>query len=197
VTVDMMPTEPSILGFSNKWYREGILKATSVELPSRQQIRIFTAAFFVAAKCEAFVGRGKGDFLASRDFEDIVTILDGRENIRAELFGAPPEIKYYLKTLFQNWLKLSDFPQSIIAHLPDERRNVDGGRRVIETLGSIIGDDPKYRPGDETTDITTGEKVSIENPIRDNAGNWVGAYVVKRKNGQLLSGVLESHLTAE
>jgi predicted nucleotidyltransferase len=68
VTVDMMPTDPKILGFSNRWYKPGVEKAVKVSLPAGDEISIFTVPYFLASKVEAFLGRGKRDFYGSRDF---------------------------------------------------------------------------------------------------------------------------------
>lgn len=43
VTVDVMPTDPQIIGFSNKWYKDGIAHAIEFTLPSGKQIRILSA----------------------------------------------------------------------------------------------------------------------------------------------------------
>jgi hypothetical protein len=83
---------------------------------------------------EAFKGRGKNDFLGSRDFEDIVTLIDGRENIQRELFESPEEVKMYLRNQFQVWAINEDFLQSISAHLSLERRNADGARLFLDIV---------------------------------------------------------------
>jgi predicted nucleotidyltransferase len=134
VTVDIMPADPKIIGFSNKWYKAGIENAVSLALPSGLEIRIFSIPYFLASKMEAFKGRGKNDFLGSRDFEDIVTLIDGRENIQRELFESPEEVKMYLRNQFQVWAINEDFLQSISAHLSLERRNADGARLFLDIV---------------------------------------------------------------
>lgn len=42
LTVDVMPTDPAVLGFSNRWYSEGIANAESALLPNGPTIAIFT-----------------------------------------------------------------------------------------------------------------------------------------------------------
>jgi hypothetical protein len=41
---------------------------------------------------EAFDGRGKGDYLASHDIEDIIAVLDGRPVIVDEVKRAEPDL---------------------------------------------------------------------------------------------------------
>ena len=48
--VDLMPTNESILGFSNQWYPEAMAYAVSETLPNGVEIRRVTAPYFVAQK---------------------------------------------------------------------------------------------------------------------------------------------------
>lgn len=65
------------LGFTNRWYPDGMANAKVVDLPNGERVSVFSAPYLLASKLEAFRGRGKGDFLASKDFEDIVALIDG------------------------------------------------------------------------------------------------------------------------
>jgi predicted nucleotidyltransferase len=62
-----MPTDPAILGFSNRWYPEAVKTATHVRLNDRIVIRVITGPAFVATKLEAFVSRGGSDILSRHD----------------------------------------------------------------------------------------------------------------------------------
>jgi predicted nucleotidyltransferase len=79
-TLDVMPTDEKILGFSNRWYKDAITKATKVTLPSGTIIRVVTPAYFMATKFEAFAGRGKGDYF-NHDLEDIVFVMKNRNRL--------------------------------------------------------------------------------------------------------------------
>jgi len=50
----------------------------------------------LAMKLEAFKGRGKGDFLGSRDFGDIVTLIDGRPQLLEEVASADVDVRAYI-----------------------------------------------------------------------------------------------------
>ena len=65
--LDIMPTDPRILGFGNRWFSMAFSEAEPITLPSGKQIRILTAPYFLATKLEAFGSRGSGDYLMSRD----------------------------------------------------------------------------------------------------------------------------------
>ncbi len=77
IVVDVMPTDKTILGFSNTWYEPGMKNAQKVKLPSGISISIFTLPYFIASKFEACLDRGAGNLRFSSDFEDIVFVLDG------------------------------------------------------------------------------------------------------------------------
>ena len=81
VIVDVMPTDESILGFSNRWYPMAIDTAQHLDIAGHR-VRIVTPALFIATKLEAFHGRGGDDVFASHDLEDIIAVVDGRSGDR-------------------------------------------------------------------------------------------------------------------
>jgi predicted nucleotidyltransferase len=93
VVLDVMPTDTKILGFGNKWYAPAAEKADIVQLPSGKSIRMVSAPYFLVTKLEAFDGRGKGDYLASHDIEDLIAVLDGRSAIVDEVKNTEPDLK--------------------------------------------------------------------------------------------------------
>ena len=64
---------------------------------------------FVAAKLEAFADRGAGDMLASHDLEDVLNIVDGREELAGELARAPSLLKQAAGAAFATLLAHPDF----------------------------------------------------------------------------------------
>lgn len=65
-------------------------------MPSGSTIRAAPPAYLLATKVEAFNGRGREDFLGSRDFGDIIALIDGREELPAEVQHCEPELRAYL-----------------------------------------------------------------------------------------------------
>jgi predicted nucleotidyltransferase len=84
-TLDVMPLDEEILGFSNRWYRAAMESSVTEGLSDDLEIRIVTSPFFIATKLEAFKGRGKGDFFGSRDMEDLISVVDGRAALVKEV----------------------------------------------------------------------------------------------------------------
>jgi predicted nucleotidyltransferase len=99
--VDFMPDDESILGFSNRWYAKGIETAVTCSLTDALEIRRLTPELFVATKLEAYLGRGNNDILGSRDIEDILLIVDGREELVAEIQQADDDVRHFIAEQFK------------------------------------------------------------------------------------------------
>jgi hypothetical protein len=115
--IDVMPTDASLLGFENRWQRPALEHAQTIELPSGQAIRAIAPPYLVATKLEAWNGRGRGDHLRSHDLEDVIKLIDGREEVAA----APDDLRSYLS--------------SEIAELLDQPRFSDKLEGTIVGLG--------------------------------------------------------------
>lgn len=109
VVFDLMPENPDVLGFANRWYPYAVATAQRVALGEGTQIRLATAVAFVATKLEAFAGRGRGDLLASHDLEDVLNIVDGREQLVREVGEAAAEVRQAVAEAFAGLLARPDF----------------------------------------------------------------------------------------
>ena len=132
ITVDVMPTDKSILGFSNKWYPEGFSHAVSIAVDEYLSVRIFTAPYFLAAKLEAFRDRGGNDGRFSTDFEDIIHVLNNRGVIWEEIRKSDESLKQYLKDEIRKLLEQRYLDEWVSAHLDFQEQ-----RRVVEIIGAM------------------------------------------------------------
>ena len=137
IVLDVMPTNPELLGFGNQWYRPAVEHAQLVTLPSGAKIRMVTGPFFLATKLEAFDGRGKGDYMASHDMEDIISVIDGRPELVAELKSSSNELRCYLAKRFRGLLGIEGFVDSLPAHLPGDAASQARLPMVIERIEAI------------------------------------------------------------
>jgi predicted nucleotidyltransferase len=117
IIVDIMPTNSAVLGFSNCWYSEGFKNAIDIELDSNTVVKIFSPAYFIASKLEAFKDRGGKDFRTSTDFEDIVYVFENCKDLESDLLNASKVLKDYFKFEFSKLLKDSNLEEGIYAHL--------------------------------------------------------------------------------
>jgi len=97
LVLDVMPTDPDILGFSNPWYDEAISGAVTVTLESGAEIRAAAPPALVATKLCAWKGRGGGDLLPSLDIHDVLTLIDGRPELIEEVASAASELRTYIR----------------------------------------------------------------------------------------------------
>jgi hypothetical protein len=97
LVLDVIPTDAGILGFSNPWYEEAIATAETVTLDSGADIRAATPVALMATKLSAWKGRGKGDLLRSLDIHDVLTLVDGRRELAAEIEAAAPDLRTYVR----------------------------------------------------------------------------------------------------
>ncbi len=118
IKVDVMPTDENILGFSNRWYLEGIENEIVKILPDETEIFVFPPEYYIATKLEAHKGRGGNDLRQSHDFEDIIYILDNCQDLLKDIANANASVKAYLKIEFENLLKNKGLTEGIESALP-------------------------------------------------------------------------------
>jgi len=121
VTLDVMPTDECILGFSNRWYSDAINKAETLLIGENLAIRLVTPAHFMATKLDAFFGRGKDDYWGSHDLEDIVTVVDGRAGILDELSVIEDALREYIAKSISGLIDTEGFREVLSGHLPPDR----------------------------------------------------------------------------
>lgn len=113
VLFDLMPVRPEVLGFSNRWYGYAVDTALPVDIGDGVSIRMASAVAFVATKLEAFAGRGGGDILGSHDLEDVLNVVDGREELATELAGASADVRQAIGAAFASLLGHPDFANAL------------------------------------------------------------------------------------
>ncbi|MEG4446502.1 hypothetical protein [Microcoleus sp. F4-D5] len=132
ISIDVMPCDESVLGFSNRWYSPGIARAIRYQLPSGRQILIFSAPYLLASKIEAFTGRGGGNFYFSSDIEDIMAVLDGRSSLIEEVQQADTEVKSFLSRWFR--VELENLREIGPAFLSPVARNSGRANLLLQTI---------------------------------------------------------------
>ena len=128
-----MPDNAEVLGFTNPWYRDGILNSISYLLPDNLQIRIFSPAYFIASKMVAFTNRGNNQFRTSADFEDIIYVLDNRPLFQAEIKLSDNKVKLFLQSTFKHYLLSPAINEGIYCSLPH-----GAGDERVEYIKSIM-----------------------------------------------------------
>jgi predicted nucleotidyltransferase len=139
-TLDVMPLEERILGFSSRWYRAAMRSSATERLSDGLEIRMVTGPFFIATKLEAFKGRGKGDFFGSHDLEDLISIVDGRPALVTEVHAGAVDLRVYVRTTINGLLGTPGFLDALPGYLlPDRASQSRIGivLRRLEELASV------------------------------------------------------------
>ena len=134
--LDVMPTDAGVLGFSNRWYPAAMATSQNHLLRSGLVIRLITPPYFLATKFEAFdspTREDHGDMFVSRDFEDLITVLDGRDDISSLIHCADSVVHDYLKSRFRLLTENPSFEIGVQAHVDDGRTG-----RVVARIKAII-----------------------------------------------------------
>ena len=128
VILDVMPTDPEIMGFGNEWYVPAFAAAESVSLPS---------SYFLATKLAAFDDRGGEDILLSHDMEDIVVVLDGRPEVVEEVLRSEKRLRLHLAHRFAALLQDQRFTDALPGYLPSDAASQTRLSLLLERIRMI------------------------------------------------------------
>jgi len=120
ILLDVMPTDESILGFSNYWYASAVNTAKQFVLPNDLCILLINAAHFLATKLAAFDGRGEEDYVMSHDLEDVICVIDGRPGMEDEVRASAEDLRRYISSRLRDLLKQPAFLEALPGHLPGD-----------------------------------------------------------------------------
>lgn len=140
VTVDVMPLDPAILGFADRWYGEVVRRAASIVLPSGRTIRIPTPAYLLTCKLEAWEDRGRHDPIMSKDLEDIMALLDGCRELERSVSESGSHVQDAVREGIGGILADGRVVEVALGQLPRggdpeaQRRRV---RRLMERLAGV------------------------------------------------------------
>lgn len=137
IEVDLMPTEETVLGFSNRWYPQAVTSATRLSLPSGTVVNLISAPVFLATKFEAFRTRGKADLLLSHDFEDIINVVEGRVSIMEEVSAGEATLRAYLASQFAAIIAAPDFLNALPGLVAYDELHSQRVALVTKTISSI------------------------------------------------------------
>lgn len=141
--VDIVPTDRSVLGFSNTWYGPAIASTQRVTIAGGQ-VRMVSPAYWTATKLEAFHGRGHGDVIASSDLEDIVMVVDGRPQLHEEIERADARVRQFIAAELAELMDNRRFTDSLAGLLPPDRAS-QARRPLLERRLQAIA--ALHRPG--------------------------------------------------
>jgi Nucleotidyl transferase AbiEii toxin, Type IV TA system len=121
--LDVVPLEVRLAGLGGGLLKPAVEAAVARILPSGTELRVVPPAWLVVTKLEAFADRGNDDCLSSRDFEDVVLLVDGREELAGELDALSDAARAYVRAEFGRVRALPSFEYGVEGALasPDSR----------------------------------------------------------------------------
>ncbi|MBU4261451.1 MAG: hypothetical protein KKC76_06160 [Proteobacteria bacterium] len=97
VRIDILPTDPDVIGFDNRWCAEAEQSAIRVNIGKGLIINVVPGHCFLGLKLCAFLRRGKGNYLQSYDIDDLILVIGGRDKIEKEVLEqASPELRKFI-----------------------------------------------------------------------------------------------------
>jgi len=138
IVLDVMPTNPEILGFGNLWYEKALEHSLTVALPGHKSINLATAPYFLITKLEAFRGRGNGDYMLSHDIEDFVAVLDGRPELISEIRDSGGDLAIELSRQFKILQEEQRFLDAVSGHMPTDEASQARVPRIVELINHIV-----------------------------------------------------------
>jgi hypothetical protein len=137
--LDVMPLDEEILGFSNRWYKAAMGSAVTHELEPGLRVRVVGGLLFCATKLEAFAGRGKNDYLASHDLEDLVSVVDGRAELVDEIHAGTADVRTYIASEITKLLATGKFVDAMPGYLLPDAASQGRISTVLGRLKQISG----------------------------------------------------------
>lgn len=139
-TVDVMPMDPSILGFADRWYAELVPRAETIVLPSGRAIRVPTPAHLFVCKLEAWRDRGRADPMMSKDLEDVMALLDGCRDLERSVTTSRPHVREAVREGVGGIVADPRVLEVAIGQLPRGGDAEAQRRRVLGLMARLVGD---------------------------------------------------------
>jgi len=137
VRVDIMATADTGIGPTNRWYREAVAAAASYRVAADLEVRAITPLYFVATKLEAFAGRGRGDYQASHDLEDVLSVLAGLDSLRAEVQTDTSVAGGAVRRGLAELARMEGFIDAVPGHFEGDAAGQARADEVLEWLGRL------------------------------------------------------------
>ena len=137
VTVDVMPTEASVLGMASEWFHEAVTTAARMDLGDGVQAPVIKRPYFLATKLTAYRDRGSKDPYMSKDLEDIVTLFDGCRETNFLLGEGSSSLRNFITAGMQAHLENPEFVEAVEGCFRADPVARERSRIVLERMRAI------------------------------------------------------------
>jgi hypothetical protein len=132
--LDLMPTDESILGFSNPWYELALERNVAVEIDDDLKVRVPEPPVFLASKLAAHADRGRDDPPTSVDLEDVVALLSSRPELCAEVERSDPSLRSWVGQQMISAFPRQSTRELVGSFLPEVRWTPEIREDVVERV---------------------------------------------------------------
>ncbi len=131
VYIDVLPSDPEVIGFDNRWCAEAEQHAIRVHIGNGMHINVVPGHCFLGLKLSAFLRRGKRNYVHSYDIADLLLVLGGRDEIEKEVQtqASPPLKKFIIGELKNIHRAVNGSPGKTLQAFKGDRAH----RKVIQT----------------------------------------------------------------
>lgn len=139
VLVDIMPQADGVLGFASRWYPETFDTALTRKV-SGFTVRYANPGTFLATKFQAFTDperESSNDYVLSHDFEDIIAVVNGCDDIADFLQAASADLRAFVRDECKRLLDVHNHEDLIAANLRSDAANQARLPLIVERLRSI------------------------------------------------------------
>ncbi len=137
IYVDIIPSESKkTLGFTNRWYKEGIENAISKKM-GNITIHYFSLPYFMASKMEAYKNKGTNDLFGSTDLEDIIIVMDGIIDLKI-FSDFPLNVIDFMRQAFNELMENPHFLDAIIGHIDISPVREKRAMRIYDFIEKFI-----------------------------------------------------------
>lgn len=134
IRVDFLPHRPIGGMQANRWFPFLMEEAKCVEVVSGKFAWCASAPCFIATKFEAFFSRGNGDYLLSKDIEDILAVIDGRAEFLNEINVCAHEVRDFVTHCCRCLLADERFMDCLQQLIPDDQREAIVTNRLLQLV---------------------------------------------------------------
>lgn len=135
IKVDVMATKPIGWAPGNEWFEEGFNHTISKRIDGID-VTILSLPYFLATKFSAFYNRGLVEPRISKDFEDIVYLMNYTSDLKEQILRAEESVKQYLRKVFLHVLEEKLLQEAILANLFYEQQ-ILRFHKIMATLKEI------------------------------------------------------------
>ena len=137
IRVDVSATVDTGIGPTNRWYREAVANAATYSVSSDVEALALRPIYFVATKLEAFRSRGRGDFVASHDLEDLLTVIAGIGALREEITAAQTGVAESVRDQLIEFTRNLAFMDAVPGHFEGDANGQNLADSTLTWLASL------------------------------------------------------------